>query len=79
MVHCPEGRNSKSWRDHHDDARGPYIRVRFDAAGCDACPSKPRCTRGKGQGRQLTLHAREQHEALAAARARGDTKQGRQL
>jgi IS5 family transposase len=41
--------------------------------------SKPRCTRGQDQGRQLTLHAREQHEALAAARARQDTEQGQRL
>ena len=27
----------------------------------------------------MTLPAREQHEALSAARARGDTKQGRKL
>ena len=79
VVRCPEDRDSKRWRGHHDNARGPYVRVRFGAADCNACLSKPRCTRGEGQGRQLTLHARKQHEALAAARARGGTKQGRQL
>ena len=79
VARCPEGRGSTSWRQYHDKAIGPYIRARFSPADCNACPSKPRCTRGRDQGRQLTLHAREQHEALAAARARGDTEAGRRL
>ncbi len=79
VARCPEGRTSTSWRGYHDRATGPYVRARFSGADCNACPSKPRCTRGRDQGRQLTLPAREQHEALAAARARGDTEQGRRL
>ncbi len=79
VARCPEGRASTSWRSYHDKATGPYVRARFSAANCNACPSKPRCTRGRDQGRQLTLPAREQHEALSAARARGDIKQGRKL
>jgi len=79
VAHCPEGHSSTSWRQYHDKAIGPYIRARFSAARCNPCPSKPRCTRGRDQGRQLTLHAREQHEALAVARARGDTEAGRHL
>lgn len=64
---------------YHDKATSPYVRARFSAANCNACPSKARCTRGRDQGRQLTLPGREQHKALAAARARGDTEQGRRL
>ena len=79
VVHCPEGRSSTSWRQYHDKAIGPYIRARFSAADCNPCPSRPRCTRGRDQGRQLRLHAREQHEALAATRARQDTEAGRRL
>jgi transposase len=78
-VRCPEGRESTGWREYQDGTHGSYIRIRFDAADCDACPSKPRCTRGQGQGRQLRLHAREEHEALAAARARLDSEAGRRL
>jgi len=63
--------------------RAPYAtqngRILNHAANCNACPSKPRCTRGRDQGRQLTLPAREQHEALAAARVRENTEQGRRL
>ena len=79
VARCPEGQTSTSWRAYHDTATGPYVRARFSAIDCNPCASKPRCTRGREQGRQLTLPAREQHEALAAARARGDTEQGRAL
>jgi len=79
VAHCPEGQTSTSWREYHDKATGPYLRARFSAANCNACPSKTRCTRGRDQGRQLTLPGREQHNALAAARARGNTEQGRRL
>ncbi len=78
-ARCPEGQTSTSWRGYHDKATGPYIRARFSAANCNACPSKTRCTRGRDQGRQLTLPGHEQHKAIAAARARGDTEQGRRL
>ena len=44
--------------------------MRFSPSDCLACPSKGRCTRAKTQGRQLSLHTRDMHEALAAARAR---------
>lgn len=79
VARCPEGRSSTSWRQYPDEAIGPYIRARFSAADCTPCPSKPRCTRGRGQGRQLRLNAHKQHEALAVTRARGDTEAGRRL
>ncbi len=79
VVRCPEDHDSRGRHEYQNRVTGRHIRVRFDPADCDACPSKSRCTRGEGRGRQLTLHAREQHEALAAARARGETKRGRQL
>ena len=77
VARCPEGRSSTSWRRYNNKAIGPYIRARCTAADCNPCPSKPRCTRGRDQGRQLGLHSREQHEALAAARTRGNTDEGR--
>ena len=79
VARCPEGRTSTSWRGDHDKATGPDVRARSNAANRNPGPSKPRCTRGRDQGRQLTLPAREQHEALAAVRRRGDTEQGRRL
>ena len=70
QVRCPEGQLSVSWDDYPDKARGRFIKVRFSPTDCQACPSKARCTRATTRGRQLSLHTRETHEALAAARAR---------
>jgi len=80
VVRCPEGHDSSSWREHRDEAYGRYVRIRFRDADCAACPSRPRCLRGgERQGRQLRLHAHEAHEALAAARVRQESKEGRRL
>jgi transposase len=70
QVRCPEGQLSMGWDEYRDKARGRIIKVRFSPSDCLACPSKARCTRAKAQGRQLSLHTRDMHEALAAARAR---------
>jgi transposase len=78
-AQCPEGHMSANWGEYADKTRGRYIRVGFSSGDCDVCPSKARCTKTEGRGRQLTLHTREEHEALAAARARLEDKAGRKL
>jgi transposase len=78
-ARCPEGKESTSWREYEDEARGRFVRARFSPADCHACPSKPLCTRTKRQGRQLAFHAREEREALEAARARQATAAGQRL
>jgi transposase len=80
-VRCPEGKESASWNEYQDEARGRFIRARFRPTDGHACPSKALCTRTtrKGQGRQLALHAREERAALEAARARQATAAGQQL
>jgi hypothetical protein len=78
-VRCPAGQHSMSWSEYQDKARGHRIKVHFSATACQACPSKPLCTRTKTQGRQLSLHPREAHEALAAARARQACDEERRL
>ena len=79
LARCPERRTSASWSEYEDKARGRRVRIGFSPGDCEACPSRARCTRTEGRGRQLVLHAREEHEALAAARARGMTRAGRRL
>jgi hypothetical protein len=78
-VRCPEGQHSMSWSEYQDKARGHRIKVHFSSTACQACPSKPLCTRTKTQGRPLSLHPREAHEALAAARARQAREEERPL
>ena len=79
QVRCPEHRKSRHWHEYEDKQRGRSIKVRFDPADCTPCPSRSRCTRAKTGARQLSLHGREEHDALVAARAREDTDAGRAL
>ena len=55
----------------------PYIRANFSPADCQPCPARARCTRSRS--RQLKLHPRDQHEAVAAARARLTSEAGQRL
>jgi transposase len=78
-AQCSEGHMSATWSEYADKTRGRYIRIGFSPGDCEVCPSKARCTKTEGRGRQLTLHPREEHEALAAARARLAGEAGRKL
>ncbi len=77
-VRCPEGRESTGWGEYRHAASGrPYIRANFSPADCRPCPARARCTRG--QSRRLTLHLRDRHEAIAAARAQLASEAGQRL
>ena len=78
-VRCPEGKQSISWSEYMDGTRGRRLKVHFSPTECQVCRSKALCTRAERRGRQLSLHARETHEALAAARARRVSEEDRQL
>ena len=82
VARCPEGRESALWTSGTKH-RGPgsIIHVQFRAADCRACPSRARCTRARSkyQGRVLAVMPQPEHEALAAARAREGTAEGRRL
>ncbi len=81
-VRCPEGKESGLWTSNAKH-RGPgsIIHVQFRAADCRPCPSRARCTRScsKYQGRVLAVMPQPEHEALAAARAREGTAEGKCL
>ena len=82
VARCPEGKESTGW---FESAKRPgqrsSIRARFRAADCRACASRTRCTRARLglHGRVLALLPKREYEALAAARAREGTAQGRRL
>ena len=77
-VRCPEARESTTWSEYTVKPSGrSCVQVGFNAADCRPCPSRPRCTRAAS--RQLRLHPRPEHEALAATRARLDKEAGRTL
>jgi transposase len=76
---CPEGVASAGWSEYADAARGPYVRVRFPEGACRACPARAACLRRASGGRSLTVRREAEHTARAAARARQDTDEGREL
>ena len=77
-VRCPEGHESTTWGEYKDRTSGQsYIRAGVSPAQCRPCPSRSRCTRAAS--RRLGLLPRPEHEAIAAARARLETKAGRRL
>ncbi len=81
-VRCPEGKESGLWSSGAKHrGSGSIIHVQFRAADCRPCPSRARCTRSRSkyQGRVLAVMPQPEHEALAAARARQDTAEGKRL
>jgi len=69
-VTCPEGRTSSSWTPVQDAGKS-LIKVKFSQSDCKVCPCRASCT-GTTR-RTLTLHPREQMDALFAARKREET------
>jgi len=69
-VTCPEGRPSSSWTPVQDAGKS-LIKVKFSQSDCKVCPARACCT-GTTR-RTLTLHPKEQMQALFAARKREET------
>jgi transposase len=69
-VTCPQGRTSSSWTPVQDAGKS-LIKVKFSQSDCKVCPARACCT-GTTR-RTLTLHPREQMQALFAARKRENT------
>jgi transposase len=81
-ARCPEGKESAGWyKDVKRPGQRARVRAQFRAADCRNCASRSRCTRTQtpNQGRVLAILPRDEHDALAAARARGRTAEGRRL
>jgi transposase len=73
VVTCPMGKQSISWLPHTYPKSGMRWEVRFARKDCTPCPHRAQCTRAKKEPRLLGLQAREQYEALQAARHRQTT------
>jgi transposase len=69
-VTCPQGRISSSWTPVQEAGKS-LIRVKFSQSDCKVCPSRASCT-GTTR-RSMTLHPKEQMQALFAARKREET------
>jgi transposase len=73
VVTCPMGKQSISWLPNTYPKNGMMWEVRFARKDCTPCPHRAQCTRAKKEPRLLGLQAREQYEALQAARQRQTT------
>jgi transposase len=69
---CPQGATSSSWSPANQRGTDTIV-VSWSVTTCKHCPAKALCT--KGSRRQLTICPREEHQALADARARQTTEQ----
>ncbi len=69
-VTCPQGRTSSSWTPVQDAGKA-LIKVKFSMSDCKVCLARASCT-GTTR-RTLTLHPKEQMQALFAARKREQT------
>jgi transposase len=73
QVTCPQGHLSEHWIPAKGPRGRPTIEVQSHKEACRACPERTRCTRSKDSPRGLTLHVRQEHEALQQARQRQET------
>jgi transposase len=69
-VTCPQGRTSSSWTPVQE-ANKALSKVKFSLSDCKVCPARSLCT-GTTR-RSMTLHPKEQMQALFAARKRERT------
>ena len=76
---CPEGHESVGWAPLVDNRGGDVIRIKFSAGDCGPCPSRELCTlsNAKYPRRNISVHPKEQYEALQAARQREGTAEFR--
>jgi transposase len=77
VVTCPAGKESISWVPNTYPQNGQAFEARFARRDCTPCPFRPRCTKAEKEPRIVGLQAREQHEALQAARRRQTTEEFR--
>jgi transposase len=73
VVTCPAGKQSISWLPNTYPKNGMMWEVRFARKDCTSCVHRLQCTKAKKEPRLLGLQAREQYEALQAARQRQTT------
>lgn len=68
VVTCPMGKQSISWLPNTSPQNGMMWEARFARKDCTPCLHRAQCTRSKKEPRIVGLQAREQYEALHAAR-----------
>lgn len=68
VATCPKGQESISWLPAVDREGQVTEVIRFATSTCRDCPARVLCTRSQVAGRTLTLHPKEEHQALVRRR-----------
>jgi len=71
---CPEGHQSMYWKDGKSSWGRPNIHFLFSRPVCFQCSAREKCSRGKKNGRHLTVPPRPAYEVLKQARERERTE-----
>jgi len=77
VVTCPAGKESISWLPNTYPKNGIVFEARFSGKDCTPCPLRTQCTKSRKEPRIIGLQAREDHEALQAARRMQTTEEFR--
>ncbi|MBN1546290.1 MAG: IS1182 family transposase [Syntrophaceae bacterium] len=75
---CPQGKESITWKPTKDRYQNPMIRIYFSSKDCNACASKPLCTKSKKLPRVLGIRGKAEYEALQEARTIQTTQDWKQ-
>jgi transposase len=78
-VVCPRGHRSSKWRVGQSKQGLSSITATFRRGLCNRCPDKPRCTKSKHLGRNVTFQDQAAYEALRALRAQQESPEWKTL
>lgn len=74
IATCPEGQQSMYWKEGKTSWGRPNIHFLFSRPLCFQCTAREKCSRGKKNGRHLTVPLRPAFEVLKQAREREKTE-----
>jgi transposase len=74
VATCPEGHQSMFWKEGKSSWGRPNIHFLFSRPLCFQCSAREKCSRGKKNGRHLTVSPRPAFEMLKQAREREKTE-----
>jgi len=74
VATCPEGQQSMFWKAGKSSWGRPNIHFLFSRPLCFQCSAREKCSRGKKNGRHLTVSPRPAFEMLKQAREREQTE-----
>ena len=75
IATCPEGQQSMYWKEGKSSWDRPNIHFLFSRPLCFQCSAREKCSRGKKNGRHLTVSPRPAFEILQQARRRDQTEE----